>query len=94
LHAGNSFRDVERLVARIKAWLESMESAEAEDIPNLEMIKSVLWRKPKIELRRCYNLKVLHWAIEAIDMYSIHEFFSILGSIRHVMGHKGIWIQL
>jgi hypothetical protein len=42
LHAGNSFRDVERLVARIKAWLESMESAEAEDIPNLEMIKSVL----------------------------------------------------
>ena len=29
-------------MARIKAWLESMDSAEAEDIPNLEMIKSVL----------------------------------------------------
>jgi 8-amino-7-oxononanoate synthase len=42
LHAGNTFEDVERLVARIKEWLDRREAVEMEEMPRVELIKSSL----------------------------------------------------
>jgi 8-amino-7-oxononanoate synthase len=42
LHAGNTFEDVERLVARIKEWLDRREAVEMEKMPRVELIKSSL----------------------------------------------------
>jgi 8-amino-7-oxononanoate synthase len=42
LHSGNSFEDVERLVARIREWLELAESTELQNQPSLEFMKSAL----------------------------------------------------
>jgi 8-amino-7-oxononanoate synthase len=42
LHAGNSFEDVERLVMRIRGWLELAENKELQNQPKIEFMKSSL----------------------------------------------------
>ena len=47
MHAGNSFEDVQRLVERIKAWLEKMDglgggNIQRVDSQRLEFVKAAL----------------------------------------------------
>lgn len=42
LHAGNTFEDVERLVARIEKWLDQREVTDMEERSKLEFVKSLL----------------------------------------------------
>jgi 8-amino-7-oxononanoate synthase len=42
LHAGNSFEDVERLVLRIREWLEVMRTSERKHTEEVEFLKASL----------------------------------------------------
>jgi 8-amino-7-oxononanoate synthase len=42
LHAGNTFQDVERLVATIQDWLNNMRKVDGEGALNLGFVKATL----------------------------------------------------
>ena len=42
LHSGNTFEDVERLVARIQEWLHHMSSTKIDEVARLGLMKSAL----------------------------------------------------